>query len=236
MTLNPGVTDDQLGQYYRRMTAIANRLGKSLEFDLVMEALQGIHDGQVIAKPAVVAKSTPKPKLSLLEPISTITVSATSVKFVAKDKFKLRKDGGICSYLGDNFCKWFLSGNGKTEDPISEQTLRYAKLRKSSVDVQIIKELGGEEKSEATLTEVFFLMEKQANGEKGVLLTNGYANIFYVKDSSGVLRAVRVLWDDDGWHVTAFEVSRPDSWDAGRQVFSRNLVLVLLGAEVSAQA
>ncbi|MDO8565205.1 MAG: hypothetical protein Q7R67_01075 [bacterium] len=47
MTLNMGVADDQLGQYYRRTAAIADRLGKSLEFEAVMDALQRIHDGQI---------------------------------------------------------------------------------------------------------------------------------------------------------------------------------------------
>ena len=47
MTLYSGVTDDQLGRYYRRINAIAARLGKSLSFDDVMETLQRIHDGQV---------------------------------------------------------------------------------------------------------------------------------------------------------------------------------------------
>src|SRR3989338_8612659 len=50
-----------------------------------------------------------------------------------------------------DFTALFLSGDGKTEDPISEQTLRYCKLRQSSVDDPIITELGGEAKAETTL-------------------------------------------------------------------------------------
>jgi len=46
MTLNVRVTDDQLGRYYRKTAAIADRLGKSLAFDDVMDALQRVHDGQ----------------------------------------------------------------------------------------------------------------------------------------------------------------------------------------------
>lgn len=46
MTLHEGVEDDQLGQYYRRTMAIADRLGKSLSFKDVMEMLQRIHDGE----------------------------------------------------------------------------------------------------------------------------------------------------------------------------------------------
>lgn len=168
------------------------------------------------------------PTPSILELVSTIVVNATTGKFVAKEKFV--RDTGCkakvkISYLGDNFTEWFLfSGSGKTEDPTSEQTLRYHKLRKSSVDGPIITEIGGEEKSETTLTEMFFLMEKQGNGEAGVLLNNGYVNIFYIRDQKGVLRAVYVYWSDGGWDVRANSVEYPYGWNDGDQVFSRNSV------------
>jgi hypothetical protein len=173
----------------------------------------------------------------LLEPVSTVATSATTGAFVAKEKFIQdtgRKAKVKVSYLGDNFIAWFLKGKGKTEDPITEQTLRYGKLRKSSVDAPILAELGGEAKAETTLTGVFFLMEKQASGEEGVLLNNGWANIFYVKDNAGVLRAVGVRWNDDGWIVNAYSVENPFSWDGGIRVFSRNSVLE--SSETSAKA
>lgn len=44
MTLEKGVTDDQLGRYYRRTAAIADRLGKSLSYDGVMDVMQRLHD------------------------------------------------------------------------------------------------------------------------------------------------------------------------------------------------
>ncbi|MDO8183631.1 MAG: hypothetical protein Q7T49_01415 [bacterium] len=93
----------------------------------------------------------------LLEFVGTVTISATTGYFIAKEKFKLKKDGGICSYLGDNFKAWF---GDKVEDPITKQTLRHAKLRQASVDSPIIAELGGEVKAETTLSELFSLMEK----------------------------------------------------------------------------
>ena len=125
------------------------------------------------------------------------------------------------SFIGSNFRGWFLD---KIEGPITEQKLRYAKLLKSSVDSPIISELGGEAKAETTLTEMFSLMEKQKNGKAGVLLTNGYANIFYVKDNAGVLRAVDVYWSSDGWGVNARSVEGPRAWYVGFQAFSRTLL------------
>ncbi len=167
----------------------------------------------------------PKPTPSILELVSTIVVNATTSKLVAKEKFVVntKRNAPVkISYLGDNFTSWFLNGDGKTEDLISEQTLRYAKLRKASVDGPIITELGGEAKAETTLSEVLSLMEKQKNGEEGVLLNNGYANVFYIKDSAGVLRAVIVRWLDDGWFVYADSVVDPVRWSGGYLVFSRN--------------
>ena len=56
------------------------------------------------------------------------------------------------------------------------------------------------------------------------MLKNGHANIFYVKDKDGVLRAVRVTWDGDGWDVDADSVEDPIRWSVGGRVFSRNSV------------
>lgn len=176
---------------------------------------------------------------SILELVSTVVVSATTSKFVAKDKFVIntKRNAPVkISYLGDNFTSWFLNGDGKTEDAIMEQTLRYHKLRQSSVDGPIIAELGGAGKSETTLSEMFSLMEKQGKGEDGVLLNNGYANIFYIKDDAGVLRTVFVYWVGDGWYVRADSVESPGRWSGGRQVFSRNSVLESSETSVPVQA
>ncbi len=181
----------------------------------------------ILSQTPVVLVEPTKPEL-LLDLAGTVTTPSTTSKFVAKDKFVVntKRNAPVkISAVWDSFIGWFLSGDGKTEDPISEQTLRYHKLRKSSVDGLIITELGGEEKSETTLTEMFSLMEKQKNGEDGVLLNNGYANIFYVRDQNGVLRAVCVFWCVVGWCVVASSVELPLRWGVGSQVFSRNSVL-----------
>ncbi len=159
----------------------------------------------------------------LLNWLGTVSTSATTEKFVAKDKFKLKKDRGLCSYLGDNFTSWFLTGESKIEDPIGEQSLRFGTLLRNSVDGPIIEELGGEAKVETTLSAIYDLLLKQSKkGEEGVLLVNGYANIFYVKDINGVLRAVYVYWHVGGWRVRADSVENAGAWDAGYRVFSSN--------------
>ena len=169
----------------------------------------------------------PKPD-SLLAFVGAITTSATTIKFVAIDKFTKNtghKAKVRISYIGDTFTEWFLKGNGKTEESIYESNLRYHKLLQGSVDSPIIAELGGEEKAETTLTEIFSLMEKQSKGEAGVLLNSGWANIFYIRDMKGLLRVVFVYWYDDGWYVSVHSVEYPDGWYSGNRVFSRNSVL-----------
>ncbi len=174
---------------------------------------------------------------SLLELVdSAILVSATTARFVAKDRFKLKKDGGICSYLGDNFKAWFLKGEGKIEEPFVGSTICSKKLLQNSLDGPIITELGGQAKAETTLTEMFSEMAKQPSGGEGALLNNGWWNIFYIRDLKGVLRAVGVRWRGGGWCVGADSVKGPLAWVAGFLVFSRNSVLKSSGTSVSAQA
>jgi hypothetical protein len=159
---------------------------------------------------------------SLLEFIGTVEIPATTEKFVARDKFV--KDTGRkvkvkISYIGGDFVENFL---GKVEKPFTGSTLRYGRLREPSVDGPIIAELGGEQKAETTLAEMFALIKRQGNGQSGLLLTNGYANILYIRDINGVLWAVDCSWYAYGWGVDAYSVEYPSSWHDGFRVFSRN--------------
>jgi hypothetical protein len=153
----------------------------------------------------------PKPVASttgLLIPVGTTTVPGTTTLFVARDRFVLNTKKGApvkISYLRDNFKSWFLR---KEEQPSGGSTLKYGKLSRYSADGPILNELGGEAEAETTLTELFSLMQAQKDGGNGPLLTNGYANIFYIKDTSGVLRAVNAYWNDNiEVRLDAFEKS-----------------------------
>lgn len=185
----------------------------------------------------------PKPEPPLVEIIGTVTTAPTKKKFVVRGHFKLKRNSGIYSYIGDNLTTWFLSGDGLIEEPLAAQTLQYGKLRKAATDLPpqpgqqaIIPALGGETKVVTTMTEIHDRTSKQANGESGALLTNGSANIFYVLDQYGVLRAVYVVWLDDGWGVSAHSVESPLRWSDGGRVFSRNSVLESSETSVPAKA
>lgn len=170
-----------------------------------------------------IASRAPVPTEPLLKFGGTVPIPATASRFTADFCFQLNKTAnGLpqISYLGENFSKWFLD---KVEEPLAETTLVYHQLERSSVDGPILAELGGEEKVETSLTAIFTLMSLQKTGQAGILLNNGYANIFYVRDvMNNVLRAVSVSWYGGGWDVVADPVGYPGTWRAGRRVFSRN--------------
>lgn len=158
----------------------------------------------------------------LLESMGIYVIPANSRKFRVDDWFVVDTREGArvkIAYLTTRFQKYFL---GKVERRIGSTTLCYYELTKSSTGEIILIELGGEEKAETTLSEMFYLMKKQAKGEEGTLLPNSYANIFYIRDIKGVLREASCRWDGEGWYLDARPVSDRWIWDKGRQVFSRN--------------
>ena len=65
------------------------------------------------------------------------------------------------------------------------------------------------------------LLTKQPNGEEGMLLTNGHANIFYIRDTDDTPWVVSADWRSIGWCVGALSALSPDGWDEGDQVFAR---------------
>lgn len=143
---------------------------------------------------------------------------AGSEKFIAADHFKTGNDAGVKFWgFGSNFTENFLA---KAEENVPSAKLRLFKLKKSSVDKPIRDELGSD-REETTLTYLWELLSKQSKGESGVLLTNGYANIFYIRGCDGTLWAVFASWDSvGGWFVGAVSVGSRNEWDAGLRVFS----------------
>lgn len=146
-------------------------------------------------------------------PVTTAQVPAVA-RFVVKDYFKQDtslKASVKISYVGDNFKAQF---SGKTEEGVPAVELKVYRLRKASSDAPIIAALG--DRHETRLAHFWTLLSCQPNGEQGVLLVSGHANIFYVD----ILWAVHAVWDDGGWNVDAYSVDDLLRWDAGHRVFS----------------
>ncbi len=169
-----------------------------------------------------VVKPTTQAIVDIIHAVGEVTFPGAT-KFVAKDHFIVDTSETAkvkISGLGSNFTRLCLD---KVETNVAPSKVGYGKLLRRVKDAIIIAFLGGEIKSETSFAEIFHLMSLQGNREVGALLTNGWANIFYAKDSSGVLRSVYVYWDGDGWYVNASLVANSDEWRDGDRVFSRKV-------------
>jgi hypothetical protein len=171
----------------------------------------------------VTAQNTDAPLPGILIPVGTTIIPATTIPFVARNWFIVnpgRYAPVKISYLNDAFKAQFL---GKVEPPHRGSTVRCAKL---SLEVtvrgtDIVNALGGREKAETTLEELFSLMETQKNGEDGLLITDGYTNVFYIKDMDGILRTVHTSWHN-GWLVSANTLADQNGFASGRRFFFRD--------------
>jgi len=157
----------------------------------------------------------PDPKRALLEPLATAVVPASTAPVVIRDCFTKNTTVRLSTIFAEFKNRFF----DKTEKPMAEMTYRKYKLLRISADGPIIAELGGEAKVEGPFTGPFALLQRQAKGEAGFLQTNGYANIFYVRDKKGALCAIRIGWASDGWVVDAISVEDPLAWNGQHEIF-----------------
>jgi len=181
-----------------QLNALVKKVGGK---ERVLEILRG--EAEIVVK-----------QPDLLCRVTTVEVPGTA-KFVAKSRLKAANVG----WTDDNFNQLF---RDKVEEQVSDATLVVSRLEKGSLDAPILAELG--DRAETQLAHMFALLEKQNKGEQGVLLTNGYANIFYIRGTDGNLWAVGAVWGSGGgcWGVGAYSVESPGRWNVGCQVFSRD--------------
>lgn len=163
---------------------------------------------------ALVSPSQEGAKPILLKRVKAVRVAGAK-RFVPKDELKSVNVG----FTGGNFNNLFLN---QVEEDVENATLVVHRLERVSLDAPILTELG--DRAATKLCWLFDLLKKQSKGEKGVLLTNGYANIIYVRDANGMLWAVRAFWNSDCgyWDVYADPVEHSSAWRGGHQVLSRD--------------
>ncbi|HRY62722.1 MAG TPA: hypothetical protein P5056_03055 [Candidatus Paceibacterota bacterium] len=186
-----------------QIEALVNKLGG-------MEEVRKILSGQGAPAPAPQAPSVFLPALSVP------TVPELIEPFVTKDHFNSVE--GI--WTGSDFNKEF---RGMSVAPRKGYELTVRTLSMPANDGEILKELGDPDglKAEIDLYTLHQLIVMQKSGRRG-LLTTDYANIFYLRNNEGQLRAVSVSRDDGEWSVSVYSVSSPVRWSGGRRVFSRN--------------
>jgi len=99
-------------------------------------------------------------------------------------------------------------------------------LSKDMTDAKIRERLGDGHVFEDTSAFLSYLegaLKLQWGGRGGVLLNNGYANIFYVRGAGGEVFAVDVFWyaDNRKWYVNAYRLD-DNHWDEGYRAFPCN--------------
>lgn len=154
-------------------------------------------------------------KTPLLEAVETVAIPPLATPFVIRDSFK-RPAGVKFATVWNEFKRRFY---GKAEGPAPESQMRKYRLLAIAPDGPIIAELGGEAAVESTVAASYALLRRQGAGQEGILQTNGYANIFYVRDQKGVLCAVRIGWDGEGWVIDAISVEDPLAWNGKHEIF-----------------
>lgn len=166
---------------------------------------------------------------SLLTSVGEFNIPSTNIPFFAKNHFAVNftanKKNNVSpvkiSFAGERFEYWFMD---KREPPFGGSVLACGELSFPATSSRIIAELGGYGKVETTLVELSYLMKAQWNGKAGSLLTNGNANMFYVRDVNYKLRAVDAHWLNDSWRVIANEIANlksPCILEDGFRIFYR---------------
>jgi hypothetical protein len=160
----------------------------------------------------------PAPVAESLDPPTTSAFAGVK-KFLAGEHFKenITPSADVrIAWLGATFMRRFVT---KVEDASSETTIQFHTLLRLSRDRHIIDDL--DDRHETRLIDLWCLLKMQAHGGPGTLLIDAVPNIFYVRDSSGVLGAVDAVWGGAGWEIGASPVDGERMWPAGARVMSR---------------
>ncbi len=208
-------------------------LGKLVTFQdkfsplLFSDGLWAIENPKLVIALCIEAiQKRPKEEIKIINKIFSSVVGSTAImadekKFIVNDNFKvdIREVADLkISFLGESFRAWFEN----TKEPrFLGGTIEGRDLVRSATASVIFSEFNERRKIETTLREIHDLMKIQKNGDKGTLLTNGAANIFFVGDINNQLRVVRIRFYAECWRVNSYLVTRPTKWQIGDRFFCR---------------
>lgn len=164
---------------------------------------------------------------AIMEGLRSILTFTTSValkpikRFDVVGSFKVDTSASAKVKIGWASDSFKRIAQGLVEESVPATSIAIHRLDKDALDKDIRAELGPK-REKITFGQFYQVLARQGHGQDGNLLTNGYANIAYIK-VAGVTWAVGAGWSagDGGWFVFAYSVDRPYGWYAGVQVLSR---------------
>lgn len=178
----------------------------------------GKDEGRVLTPERAVTCSQPLPATESADSPTTFALVNTT-RFRVSDHFKEDLSSGAevrITWLGATFLRRFAA---KIEYVPEGSALRSHTLHTPANDSRIIDELG--RGHETRLADLWCLLKIHAGGDSGILLVNATPNVFYVRDVSGELDAVDVVWGGAGWEIGASAINGDRVWPAGIRVLSR---------------
>jgi len=150
--------------------------------------------------------------------VSDISLEATEFLKI-RDFFKTEDNGGIFAYVDNDIFDWF---DSEVKNSPAKELASYEFI-KDVKEENII----GDAKADGIYEEVDLAHIKQIcerhiiKGEK-LLLEDGNANFFWVRNKKSDLCEVDVHLYSDGWYVFVNEFYASYEWDAGYRSFFRN--------------
>ncbi|MFH0845811.1 MAG: hypothetical protein V1851_00185 [Patescibacteria group bacterium] len=192
MTLNVSVTDEQLGHYYRRISAIAGRLGKSLDFQKVMDSLQEIHDNEFKTENKFLARLYLDEEIWISETTGEKTIAQSS------DVFK--------GWIDSDFINWGTDKQGKSTERTKVEVYE---MRRDATFEQMFTSLGDIDK-------LCFEQEQIINfclEHPDKLRKDGYATFFLFKVHDRPFVAI-VFLGSGGLEVRVYRFDYDYVWGA----------------------
>jgi hypothetical protein len=156
--------------------------------------------------------------VTVLAPMGEVIVGPLTKPFDPQVFYKNR--AGL--YVWDSV-SWRILSDAQPTEKADAVPLRCYDLKKIALDPHIRSELPSNhvfDFSEFSWI-LALLIGHQLHGEAGPLLTNGYANIFYLRTGPGLF-SVSAPWIDDRWELRGWDLEGSGKWAAGHRVFSRN--------------
>src|SRR3989344_9202146 len=150
----------------------------------------------------------PKEVENILAPYRQLTVGPLTEPFNPHVVFQTRE--GL--WVSPQFTDRILSVVRDVAKRESATSLQSFTLVKDALDTQI--RAGLPENHLVEPWQIAALITKQPKGEEGDLLTNGYANLFYVKGKAEQVFVVHVHWfaGNREWYVNAWKLVENDRW------------------------